>query len=298
MRGRDALREHARGPSTGRGPSCRRSTATGPLGDEALEKKRTGLQADPQHPSRDRAVRARRGGAAVGAWARTARKRYLVAVMNPAEMRASGGAPLSMALVVFKNGKLTIPMKGTTSSITSGSPEGLLGDSPELVWKRVKGDPFQPPLGEPQRFVNTGFNPDFRVSGEQMMRATPKFFGMQDRRRHRARRGGAGQAARGDRADRVRVRRPDLGEPGRGAAGQGLRGAGHRHPGRQQRNDQLMSVMLSNLMAGGGCRPRRRRSWRRAPARTSRCTSGTTGCSSWCATAAWTGGADARESGT
>ena len=148
----------------------------GPLGGKALEKKRSGLK-------QIRALKARVGPyapvidalpAALGA---NGTKRYLVAIMNPAEMRGSGGAPLSMAMLVFKDGKLTIPMKGTTSANTLGSPEGLKGDSPELVWPRVKGDPFQPPLGEPVRFVNTGFNPDFRVSGEQMMRATKTFFG-------------------------------------------------------------------------------------------------------------------------
>jgi hypothetical protein len=148
----------------------------GPLGDEALAKKKSALKQirsvqrriAPFTPVIDALP------AAVGA---EGTKRYLVAIMNPAEMRASGGAPLSMALVVFKKGKLTIPLKGTTSSVTKGSPEGLLGDSPQLVWPRVKTDPFQPAVGEPQRFVNAGFNPDFRVSGEQMMRATPKFFG-------------------------------------------------------------------------------------------------------------------------
>ncbi len=44
--------------------------------------------------------------------------------MNPAEMRGSGGAPLSMAMVVLKNGKLTIPIKGTTSSHYLHSPPG------------------------------------------------------------------------------------------------------------------------------------------------------------------------------
>jgi hypothetical protein len=149
----------------------------GPLGGQALEKKRTGLRQirSIQHVIHPFVPLIDALPSAVGV---DGTKRYLVAIMNPAEMRASGGAPLSVALVVLKKGKLTIPLKGTTSSITLHSPTGLLGDSPLLVWPRVKGDPFQPPLGEPQRFVNIDFNPDFRMSGEQMMRATPKFFGM------------------------------------------------------------------------------------------------------------------------
>ncbi len=97
--------------------------------------------------------------------------------MNPAEMRGAGGAPLSVAMVVIKDGKITVPVKGTTSRVTLGADTRPLGTNPFLVWPRVKGDPFQPPLGKPQRFVNATFNPDFRVSGEQMVRATPKFFG-------------------------------------------------------------------------------------------------------------------------
>lgn len=151
-------------------------TGEGPKGEQALEKKQSGLdqieslraEIDPLQPVLEALP------AAVGAQGRV---KYLVAVMNPAEMRASGGAPLSLLFVSFKNGKMSIPLQGTTSSITLGSAPGLLGDSPELVWPRLKGDPFQPPLGEPQRFVNASFNPDFAVSAEQMRRATPTFFG-------------------------------------------------------------------------------------------------------------------------
>ena len=32
--------------------------------------------------------------------------------MNPAEMRASGGAPLSVAFVRFKDGKMSRPVQG------------------------------------------------------------------------------------------------------------------------------------------------------------------------------------------
>ena len=105
---------------------------------------------------------------AVGA---NGRKTYLVAIMNPAEMRASGGAPLSVAFVKFVDGKMSTPFKGATSEKTEMNSE--------FYWDRLTGkdDPFQLPAGEAQRFVNTTFNPDFRVSGEQMVRATPVNFG-------------------------------------------------------------------------------------------------------------------------
>jgi hypothetical protein len=225
----------------------------GPMGDEALDKKRTGLkqirslqaEIEPFAPVIEALP------SAVGA---DGTRRYLVAVMNPAEMRASGGAPLSVALVVFKNGKLTVPLKGTTSSITLGSPEGLLGDSPELVWKRVKGDPFQPPLGEPQRFVNTGFNPDFRVSGEQMMRATPSFFGMKT--------DGVialDVVALAHLLDVVGPIESDYGTLTSDNLADELLVKAYAEQGtdvlgRQERNDKLMSTMLSELMAGGDIR--------------------------------------------
>lgn len=43
-------------------------------------------------------------------------KRYLVAIGNQAEMRASGGAPLTLVLVEFNNGRISIPIKGQTST--------------------------------------------------------------------------------------------------------------------------------------------------------------------------------------
>ena len=43
-------------------------------------------------------------------------KRYLIAIGNQAEMRASGGAPLTLVLVEFNNGRISIPIKGQTST--------------------------------------------------------------------------------------------------------------------------------------------------------------------------------------
>jgi hypothetical protein len=227
-------------------------TGRGPKGDEALAKKKSALdqiaslraEIGPLEPVLQALP------AAVGA---NGRVKYLVAIMNPAEMRASGGAPLSLMFVSFKNGKMTIPLQGTTSSITLGSAAGLLGDSPELVWDRVKKDPFQPAPGEPQRFVNAGFNPDFPVAAEQMRRATPTFFG------HKTDGvialdlvaishlmkviGPIESAAYGtltpdNLVKKLLVRAYD--EQGSAIAA------------RQAENDKLMSVMMSNLVAGGG----------------------------------------------
>jgi hypothetical protein len=223
----------------------------GPLGGQALEKKRSGLRQirSIQHLIRPFVPLIDALPSAVGV---DGTKRYLVAIMNPAEMRASGGAPLSVALVVLKNGKVTIPVKGTTSSVTLHSPTGLLGDSPLLVWPRVKGDPFQPPLGEPQRFVNIGFNPDFRMSGEQMMRATPKFFGMKTdgvialdvvALSHLLEAIGPvasdyGSLTSQNLVDELLVKAYET--------------QGSDILGRQKRNDELMTTILTDLTGGGG----------------------------------------------
>ncbi|MGZ4615919.1 MAG: DUF4012 domain-containing protein [Actinomycetes bacterium] len=99
-------------------------------------------------------------------------KTYLVAIMNPAEMRASGGAPLSVAFVRFDKGKMSIPLKGTTSVLTQQRLGELNGKS---SFDLLANDPWQVP-GAPQRFVNTNFNPNWPTSAEQMIRATPTNF--------------------------------------------------------------------------------------------------------------------------
>ena len=89
------------------------------------------------------------------------RKTYLVAIMNPAEMRASGGAPLSVAFLRFKDGKMSVPRKGATSDMTEMNSE--------YYWNRLTGkdDPFQLPAADAQRFVNPTFNPTSRSPGSR-----------------------------------------------------------------------------------------------------------------------------------
>jgi hypothetical protein len=249
VRGRDALRE-MEGALTDARSQLLSVSGKGPLGHDALEKKRSGLKQirDIRAEIRPFAPVVEALPSALGA---EGTKRYLVAVMNPAEMRGSGGAPLSVALVVFKDGKMTIPKKGTTSSITLGSPEGLLGDSPFLVWKRVPGDPFQPPAGKAQRFVNITTNPDFRVSGEQLLRATPSFFGMKT--------DGVIAVDVVAIAKLLQVIGPIASDYGTLTSENLVQELlvkaydeqGFDVQGRQARNDQLMSVMLSNLTSGG-----------------------------------------------
>jgi hypothetical protein len=145
-------------------------SGSGPKGDQALEKKRSALRQirslRQEIVSLNPLLKAM--PSAVGA---DGKKTYLVAIMNPAEMRASGGAPLSVAFVRFKDGKMSILDKGQTSQLTQLNSE--------FYWNRLAGkkDPFALPAGEAERFVNTTFNPDFATSGEQMVRATKPNFG-------------------------------------------------------------------------------------------------------------------------
>jgi hypothetical protein len=64
-------------------------------------------------------------------------KRYLVAIANQAEMRASAGAPLTLVMVEFAGGAISTPIKGQTST--------------ELF----------PPLNAPVRWFGPGLNPFF-----------------------------------------------------------------------------------------------------------------------------------------
>jgi hypothetical protein len=146
-------------------------TGNGPKGAEALAKKKSALaqirslrhQIVTLSPLLDAMP------AAVGA---DGPKTYLVAIMNPSEMRASGGAPLSVAFVKFDAGKMSLTKKGATSALT--------GMNAEEYWNRLTGkkDPFAIAAGKAERFVNTNFNPDFATSGEQMRRATQANFGI------------------------------------------------------------------------------------------------------------------------
>jgi hypothetical protein len=139
----------------------------GPKGDEALAKKRSALAQ----------VTALRGElvalgpvlealpSAVGG---NGRRTYLVAILNPAESRAPGGAPLSVAFVRFDKGRMSIPIQGQTSVLTNTNQK--------LMWTPAKGDPWVQGA-VPRAFVNANVNPDFPVAAEQMLRAARPNFG-------------------------------------------------------------------------------------------------------------------------
>ncbi|MBU6147108.1 MAG: DUF4012 domain-containing protein [Actinomycetales bacterium] len=90
--------------------------------------------------------------------------RYLLVILNPAELRATGGAPLSAALIEFDDGAMSVLRQGATST------EFFL-DNRKVTWQTLVGPPLGPAPGEPDRFVNANQHPDFRISGEQLARA-------------------------------------------------------------------------------------------------------------------------------
>jgi hypothetical protein len=88
-------------------------------------------------------------------------RKYVIAVMNPAELRFSGGAPLSLALATFDKGKLTISNRGQTNDLTNGNER--------VVWPAVKGDPWL--HSTPTPLATSTISPDWSVSGEELLRA-------------------------------------------------------------------------------------------------------------------------------
>ena len=91
-------------------------------------------------------------------------KRYLIAIGNPAESRASGGAPLSLALLEMDNGRMKIVEQGATST-------KFFPDNEKILWESVIPTPLGPASGVSDRFVNANRHPDFTVSGPQLAAA-------------------------------------------------------------------------------------------------------------------------------
>ena len=89
------------------------------------------------------------------------KKKYLIAVLNPGELRYSGGASLSLAQMTADNGKLSF-----------GEPEdlGALNVRKQLfTWEAVADNPLH--RNRPERLSNATFNPNWSISGEELLRA-------------------------------------------------------------------------------------------------------------------------------
>lgn len=85
-------------------------------------------------------------------------KQYLIALLNPSELRYSGGAALSMAPMTLADGTLDIK-----DAINLDSYPGI---NDPLRWRKVPGDKF-PGLS----FKSSTLAPSWGVSGEELLRA-------------------------------------------------------------------------------------------------------------------------------
>lgn len=95
-------------------------------------------------------------------------RRYVITIMNPAELRFSGGAPLSLALATFDHGSFVIDHRGQTFDLTNGNAK--------IRWQPVSRDPWQTGVS---RLVNSTFSPDWPTSGEEFLRAYAAQFGIE-----------------------------------------------------------------------------------------------------------------------
>ena len=89
-------------------------------------------------------------------------RRYLVAIGNQAEMRAAGGAPLTLVLVEFDNGRISIPIKGQTST------QLFPPLNARVSWWGPQANPFF--AGNPRNdpFVVTNTHPNLLFSAQEM----------------------------------------------------------------------------------------------------------------------------------
>lgn len=90
------------------------------------------------------------------------KRSYLIAMLNPAELRYSGGAPLTFAPLTFDQGKAVV-----------GDSLGV-SDDPRLQavpvrWRGVHRNQFHHPGAD--RLTNATFAPSWSVSGEELLRA-------------------------------------------------------------------------------------------------------------------------------
>ncbi len=92
-------------------------------------------------------------------------RRYLIAIGNQAEMRASGGAPLTLVLVEFNEGRISIPIKGPTST------QLFPPLNAPVTWWGPAANPFFPGNPRTAPFVVTNTHPNLLFSAREMAEA-------------------------------------------------------------------------------------------------------------------------------
>ena len=89
-------------------------------------------------------------------------RRYLIAIGNQAEMRASFGAPLSLLMVEFDDGRISIPIKGQTST------ELFPPLNARVNWFGPAYNPFFRGNQRNRPFVVTNTHPNMLFSAQEM----------------------------------------------------------------------------------------------------------------------------------
>jgi hypothetical protein len=93
-------------------------------------------------------------------------KTYLLAMLNPAELRFSGGGALSFTTMRFDH--------GAASFGTSVNVDDIISNGAYQRWKPVPGNVFHHP--GPQRVTSATFSPWWSVSGEELLRGYQKVY--------------------------------------------------------------------------------------------------------------------------
>lgn len=86
-------------------------------------------------------------------------RKYLIAILNPAEQRYSGGTPLTFAPMTVRDGKLDIGPAANMEQPAIFRP---------IYWKKVQGNPFH--RGK-LRVTAANFAPSWPVAGEETLNA-------------------------------------------------------------------------------------------------------------------------------
>ena len=94
---------------------------------------------------------------------------YLIAVLNPAELQGAGGSALNMLCVRFVNGHMTILQSGSTFDLTNQNTPTRFAPLPDDPW--MAGT-------DRQVLAAVDASPDFRTSGQELMRGYTAQFGV------------------------------------------------------------------------------------------------------------------------
>ena len=94
-------------------------------------------------------------------------KRYVIAMMNPSEMKYAGGSMLSFAPADVRDGQIELG-----EALDNSTGDSFL--SREVPWDRLEDNPFA--AEEDQRIIHANSAPAWPVAGEETMRAWEALF--------------------------------------------------------------------------------------------------------------------------